>query len=52
MLGDNNFIRPLFSNMEGFRARRGDTEPTHILVTSYKPDMFLYDKARQIATAL
>lgn len=44
-----NFIRPhmkdgmvLFSDMPGFQAPHGGTVPPHILVTSLKPDIFVF----------
>ena len=34
----------LFSDMSGFQAPHGGTVPPHILVTSLKPDIFVYNE--------
>ena len=49
-----NLIRPhlkdgmvLFSDMPGFQAPHGGTVPPHILVTSLKPDIFIFSERSQ-----
>ena len=51
-----NIIRPklldgfvLFSDMDGFQAPHGGTIPPHILATSLKPDLFIFNESTRLA---
>ena len=52
----NDMIRPrlldgfvLYSDMPGYTAPHGGTVPPHILVTSLRPDMFIFNETTHIA---